>query len=874
MQRNTRIALLKILVISLVFLSSAPTFSEATPRYQIDIPAQNVEQALRNLANVTNSQLLFPYELVEPLQSTAVAGRYTLQRALNQLLKSTPLSGELTEDGVILVMRRAQHGDKGEVNMNNKINARKTLLATFITMFAAGATAQGVDSDQQAATQQNQIDEIIVTASKRGAGQSIQDTAMAISALSGDTIEKRGLVGMDDYLRSLPGVSMQDRGAGQNHIIIRGLTADPQADGSSESTAGIYFGETSLSGLGSSSAVGGKGNPDIKLVDIERIEVLRGPQGTLYGSGSMGGTVRIIPASANLTEVEGKLATSFSKTGEEGGNNTMIQGVLNLPLIEDKLAVRAVAYQFDNSGYMQNVASSQPVTGAAATQGFGGVANDRDDVGNDSYTGFRITSLWRPIEALDITLSYLQQEIEQDGTPEIDLGLTGDYQQRRFNTGEAGSNYEFLNNDIDVTNLVFNYDLDWGSVTSSSSWVDYTSSIETDVTHIMWLFLMPDQPFFSGVEGSGDIFSQELRLSSELSGPVQFMTGIYYEDREIDSSDLWEWSGDPLLEPGFILSALDITRSTKQKAVFGELSYTVTEQLTATVGGRYFDYESAEISTQTFFGFPGVTPTDIAETGQTYKANLSYTPNEDMLIYGQWAEGFRLGRGQSSNPTCTAAGFPSQSQIDSDTSENFELGFKSSLAEGRVILNAALYQVDWEGIPVVINPAPGCLQTVNAGKAKSEGVELEMQARLTENLSVDVSASYGESTMTEDADFGGGVVVEKGDNLPGSSDFNASLAIQYDFTLANNETFIRVDYSYISDYYSSFDESGLAVGGFGLVNLKAGMEFDDISVDIFANNLANNDGLTWVDSVNGIFGTLRANRIRPRSIGLNLRYQF
>ena len=128
--------------------------------------------------------------------------------------------------------------------------------------------------------------------------------------------------------------------------------------------------------------------------------------------------------------------------------------------------------------------------------------------------------------------------------------------------------------------------------------------------------------------------------------------------------------------------------------------------------------------------------------------------------------------------------------------------------------------------------------------------------------------------MAEDADFGGGVVVEKGDNLPGSSDFNASLAIQYDFTMANNESFVRVDYSYISDYYSSFDESGLAVGGFGLVNLKAGMEFDDISVDIFANNLANNDGLTWVDSVNGIFGTLRANRIRPRSIGLNLRYQF
>lgn len=694
---------------------------------------------------------------------------------------------------------------------------------------------------------------------------------MSISALSGDTIEKRGLVGMDDYLRILPGISMQDRGAGQNSIVIRGIASDPQTE---DSTAGVYFGETPLSELGAPSNVGGAGNADIKLVDVERVEVLRGPQGTLYGSGSLGGTVRVIPSSPNLDQLEGKLATRYSRTNEEGDNNTMIQGVLNVPLIEGKLAIRGVAYQFDNSGYIENVAASQPsVSIDNAVSSFGGVAEDRDDVGNDRNTGFRLTTKWQPIEPLDITLTYTQQEIEQKGTPEVNLDLSGDYQQRRLNTGIGGSSYELLENDIDITNLVVNYDFEWGRFTSSSSWINYESSLETDFSHITALFGLADNPYFSDNTGTGDIFVEELRLASKLDGPFQFIVGLYYEDKETGSKTPWRWSGDSSLDTGIPLQSVVNSRLTEQTALFGELSYSISEKLTATIGGRYFDYDREDIQTFDFFGIRLLTdqvlPAD--EKGETFKFNLSYTPTEDTLLYGQWAEGFRLGKGQVQPATCQALGITAPNSIDSDTSENFELGVKTFLAN-KLTLNAALYFINWKGLPVVVTPAGTCAFLDNAGEAKSEGVELEIQAHLAENLQMDISASYGEATLAEDALNLGG---RKGDNLPGSSDYNISLGLQYGFTLAQYSGFARIDYTYISEYYNSFSESGKPAGGFDQINFKTGINLDQINLDLYVNNLTNDDGLTWVESVNvAVSGINRANRIRPRTIGLNLSYDF
>ena len=842
--------------------------AEAPPStYEFNIPVMPVPMALKQLVAQTGHQLAFSYELVKPLNSSVLRGRYTVEEALNTLLKNTDLASELTERGVIVVMSPAAYSKN---HKGNEMNTKRNILAMVVGgVLSGGVVGQDVvDGDEMGWL----LEEIVVTASKRET--SLQDTAMAISVLSGETIDKRGLVGMDDYLRSLPGVSMQDLGAGQGSVVIRGISGDPQQQAE---FAGVYFGETPLSGFQTSSIVSNAGNIDIKLVDIAQIEVLRGPQGTLYGSDAMAGVVRTMPAAPNLNEVEGKLATRISETGKEGGTNTMVQGVLNIPVIEDTLAIRGVVYEFDNSGYIRNVPISQPRPGFSNTVNvFGGKATERDDIGADTYTGFRLAALWRPVEELDITLSYLEQDIEQDGHPEVSLNLDGDYVQRGYNTGVEGSSFPLLENEVDITSLVVNYDFGWGKLTSASSWVNYASYLEADFTHLATLLGFIDQPYGSHNETDTEAFTQEVRLASDLDGPLQFTAGLYYSDKSYTRNFKQFWTGDAAQDPGVILQRNTGGESLVQESVFGEVSYAFTEQLTATLGMRDYEYEKDGDTTYRFTNVvDDRTVATIVDTGQLYKANLSYTPNEDTLIYAQWSEGFHPGLGAAENPFCDAIGVSTSSGTGPDSTTNTELGFKSSFADNRVKFNAALYRIDWEDIPVLLAFGSNCFHLANAAEAKSEGIEIEIQAQLVENLRTDLSLSYGEAVFVGDS-----AISEDGGDLPGSSDFNASVGLQYDFLLLSHNGFARLDYTYISEYYSSVDASEsdftpTPSGGFGQFNVKAGMEFDQIAVDIFVNNLTNDDGLTWVENVNPLLGgESNAYRIRPRTIGVNLAYQF
>ena len=850
-----------------------PLVSAGDQVYVFDIPQQRADGALTVLATQADISIVFDYDAISQHQTNSLKGVYVIRKAVELLLAGTELMYAFNDRGHLIITEKKDLYE----DLKMGIKRKRQTLAGVLSFFLYSGGAQIVVAEESGWL----LEEVVVTASKRGAGESVNDSSMAISALSSESIDKRGLVGMDDYLRTLPGISMQDRGPGQNSVIIRGLSLDPQA---SRGSTGVYFGETPLTGLGSASAAGSSGNGDIKLVDIERAEVLRGPQGTLYGADALGGIVRVLPVAPNLQQVEGKLATRYSHTGEDGGDNTMVQGVLNIPLIEDTLAVRGVVYHFDNSGFINNVADSQPIAGIDEFRAFGGVAADRGDVGNNQYKGFRLSTLWRPSDELDATLTYLKQKIEQDGLSEIELNLAGDYQQRRHNTGISGSSYELIENEIEITNLLVNYDLNWGVITSSSSWVDYDGKIEEDKVALVNVFsaifpsrVAPNQPSYFDSKNKVENFIQELRLASQLDGPLQFVAGLYYEDRERAADIRQTWSGDPAQQPADLQTNVN-SGDTTQKAFFGELSYDISEKWKGTLGGRYFDYERNGVLQTSFLG--GVRPEELTateETGQTYKAGLSYTPNEDTLLYGQWSQGFRLGSdAPDSNVNCDIQSIPSPDRLDSDTTDNYEIGFKASLADNRIQFNSAVYRIDWENIPVVTSHPNNCFVRENAGKAKSEGIELELQARLTESLEVAVSASYGEATLVGDSNIG-----NDGDNLPGSSDFNATVGIQYDFILASYDSFARADYTYISEYFSSVDETGSAVtpepaGGFGQLNVKVGLEMDKVAVDLFVNNLTNNDGLTWLETISS--GTpesgSRAYTIRPRTVGLNLRYSF
>ena len=656
-----------------------------TQYYEIDIPAHNAAQALTLLAEQTRAMFLFPYDIAEARSANPVKGRYTLFEALTIILKNSGLATGLSANGVIEIYLSDNADDPLR---EREMNTRKKLLASTIAFFIGGSATSVIGQEAGGGQETDGgfvLEEIVVTATKRET--SLQDTAMSISAIGSEGIDKRNLVGMGDYLNTVPGVTMQDRGASQNSVIIRGIASDPQLE---ESTVGIYFGETPVTGLGSTTSGDLSGSADIKFVDIERIEVLRGPQGTLYGSGSMGGTVRVIPASPNLEELEGKVVARYSETGGDGGNNHMLQGVANIPLIDDQLAIRAVVYKFDNSGYIKNVAASQPEGGGpgfeSAIQATG-VAKDRGDVGSDEYTGYRLSGLWQPLEDLKITLSYLQQDIEQDGVPEVNPGLQGDFQQVRLGVGPGGSHYEFMENEIEITNALIEYDFGWASLSSSSSWADYTATNENDISFFMFI------PASSRFESDDELFVEELRLTSQLDGDVQFVLGAYYEDSEYTSAGPTRWTGDPALAgPDPFIWFTGQNRNTDQLAIFGEITYDFTEQLAVTLGARHFDYDQDYTSSFTMgSGLPDVSEEKPQEeTGETYKINISYTPDDESLLYFQWAEGFRLGSTTAPlSPACDVdndgilddVGFPAPDTIDSDTSESFELGFKTQIGD-------------------------------------------------------------------------------------------------------------------------------------------------------------------------------------------------
>ena len=750
--------------------------------------------------------------------------------------------------------------------MNSKIVAKKTLLATFVGLFAAaGGASSAMAQGDEAATAQGRIDEIIVTANKRE--QSLQDTAMSVSALDSEDIENRGLLNMEDYLNTIPGVSLTVSELGRNEIVIRGIGISR----GEEAAVSVYFGEVPLTNVGFGFVT------EPKLVDIERVEVLRGPQGTLYGASSMGGTIRYVPVVPNLQELEGKLEAGYYNTADTGGDSNKLVGTINVPLIEDKLAARVVAYRYDNGGYIEKVGANDPATVGIATT-FGAVVENEGDVANSEYVGARASLLWKPSSNLDVTLMYTTQELEQNGNNLLDL-TTSKYQSTAIQVGPANDGDEFFADDFDIFNLVVEYDLGWASLFSSSSWHDGIDTRTIDATK--FFLSLPTLQF---TEDDKEGFVQEIRLNSQWDGPLQVLSGIYYEDLERNRAVRATWVGDPALccglsflgtNPNFLTQHQNF--SLEQFAVFGEVSYQVLEPLKLTLGGRWFDYERGE----RLYNSSGVLARadhnrEANESDTSFKVNATYTPNDDVLLYAQWAEGFRTGKPVVPAPAATCdldnngildgTNAPVNADtLDSDTLDSYELGGKFTLLDNRLIINSAIYHIEWEGIPTSVRGTCGLSVFINAGEARSQGMELESTYLLTPRLQVNIGTSYINAEFTED-DITLGVT--EGTRLPRSSRFSASVGLHYNFEIAGYESYLQSDYAYVGDFRNNVSTAYEEAGDYNTLDIRAGIAFDRIKLALYGTNLTNSDELTSVLTP-GL-----GYRLRPRALGLDISYQF
>jgi len=764
-------------------------------------------------------------------------------------------------------------------------------MALSVTIWMA-ATPAAFAQQAEANDDHLVLEEVIVTATRRNV--TIRDVPLSIQAITEQGIEDLGADDFEGYFRSISSLSVIDRGPGNKKYIIRGVNTGIFSGG----TVGVYIDEMPVSTAGS--------EPDIKLFDVERVEVLKGPQGTLFGEGSMGGTIRTITNKPNLERFEGKASLTYSDT-TDADDNIMGNAMINIPIAEDVFGIRLMAYYRDMSGYIDRVAQPDGVTldpnpGLGLPPGFfpsynTGPITAKKGINAEETTGGRISARWQINDNFRITASYMTQNMEVDAW-NFETNTAGKYKSD-FTIEEP------LADEFSLSNITFEYGFNFADLLASSSWFDREKHFEQNTS------AFGEAIFWPGVNLAGsatfndadqEYFAEEIRLVSNSDSRFQWIAGVYYTDKTfIDDQTLRDdfdfflnFLNDtffPILgfPPGFGVDhmgqVLDMTITTTgdELSFFGEVSYEITDRLTATAGIRHFDYDiETEIVNNdiNILGFgleDGVYDTE--ESDSIIKLHLQFDYSDDVMFYGLASQGFRLG-GVNAAPF-----IPEEFQTyDSDTLWNYELGMKSTWMDDRLIFDASVYYIDWDDIQLSV-PVDVTRLTLNAGKAKITGVEFDLVTLPIEGLTLRLTAGFIDAELAEDtpdADSDGVSPGFKGDPLPFVPEQNISASAQYDWPIESwgVDGFLRADYSYTGEQYSTFNDQSIANGGesnyfvmdaYGIFNLRAGVRGERWWATLFIDNATDERADLMTD--NNASKTL-TTRNRPRTIGVTVQYQF
>lgn len=745
----------------------------------------------------------------------------------------------------------------------------RTFRWSAITLLVAGFAIGPVRAQTTgagAAPAGEALEEIVVTATKRSA--SLQDVPLSITAISARELEVRGVEEFFDYGTSIPnlsfGIGASDGTLSGRGIALRGIQGS--------NTTGFYIDDTPV-----------LETLDPHIVDIARIEVLRGPQGTLYGAESMGGTLRIITEQPDLKATAGQVHVTGSDT-EHGSFNELVEGVVNVPLVPDTLAMRASTfYEFDD-GYFDKGLGPE---GAPPT-------STLKHVGSMKYYGGQIAFRFEPLSGLAITPRIMYQRTDQDGSPYAYDTATNLTQREVFNLHPGGTDKWYLGS------LTVNYSVPFGTFVASSAYFDrQTFEIEddTDVTQFFLSTATVTPPSIaSPITREQDLrrFAQEVRFASSFSGPVQLLVGGFYSDSTRPRDYEWTAPGaSPLYATTDLMLTFIDSRNAKEYALFGDISYQVLPSLKATVGERWFrDTATFHQLTNGFF-FGGVPTTYVtpqsSESGYTPKYLLEYKVLPDLLLYAVAAKGFREGGNNIALPAgpppagcdqdlanlgVTAA---SIAAFKSDTLWNYEAGFKSSFIDRRFTLNGAAFSIDWDKIQQAVHlPLCGYGYTGNAGRARSTGFELEFNGRLLPNLTLGLGVGYTDAHITEQ---GPGTPQVAGSPVYEVPDLTVAGNLEYGWQIsAGWAGFARADYSKVGSSYSANNDvqSPRYRAGYNLLDLRLGGRSGRYEVALFVKNLTN-EHANLGDAI--LIGSEEPGHPRfvintPRTIGLEGRVRF
>jgi iron complex outermembrane receptor protein len=720
-------------------------------------------------------------------------------------------------------------------------------------------------NDAQNRAQTTQLGSVVVTATRRE--ETLQKVPLPVSVLSYHDLERQHLQSLDEYAAHIPGLNAVSTGEGSTQLSIRGIASGSLQPSQS---VGIYVDDTPY-GSSSVFASGGGGVPDFDPADLERIEVLRGPQGTLYGAGSLGGVLRFITIKPDAQNFSGRLQVDANSISG-GGSGFGMHGMVNVPLVPDKLAIRINVYDRKDPGYVDDAALG------------------KKEVNESNVKGSRVSLMWTPTDKTSLRVTALAQNLNRQGDGAVGLDpatskpLYGDLQQRH-----AALTSDAFVGQYRLYNATFKTDLGWSNLLISSSYSTLAASISGDDTGLLYL----------GPQGNGRLYgtlqhdrvhetkaTQEIRLESPKSQTLEWLGGVFFTDetgdhpQHIYASDYL--TGAELASPFGVAIGDDTQPSTYTAyAAYGNVTWHVTDRFDLEAGLRYSHDKQHYIESGSGLLFGSATPVVLvnkasADSTTTYSLTPKFNINDNTMVYLRVASGFIPG-GPNVVPVGTA-GVPTTFSPTQLT--DYELGLKSTVWDDRLTVDISAYYIDWTKIPLVTSLNNFSFLT-SSGQAKSQGLEASVAFVPTHGLTLSANASFNDAVLTKDAPPPSNGV--KGDRMPYAPRVTIGLNGDYDFAVGGGwNGYVGAGYAYVGDRESDFTFNGrprYSVPGYYTVNLRAGAIYGPWTISLYAKNLTDQRGIVQGGG-NGTLNPVTAKVeaaayiVTPRTIGISVSRDF
>jgi outer membrane receptor protein involved in Fe transport len=778
MRRGSVLSQAIAVVLGLSAATSVPAQSA-----QFDVPAQDAVTAIPEFARQANLQIIAPADKLRGIKTHTVHGTIDARSALRQLLEGTGIT-VASDDGHIISLRLSQPPPSP-------------------TPPDSEGPSAGQGPGEQAGA--GQLEEVVVTATRRA--ENLQNVPIALTALTEATLNRLNVQTLDDFVKYLPNVTTAGVGPGQSEVYMRGLSTTHQGNQVAGGTGAfpnvaVYLDDQSAQLPGR--------NLDVYAADLERIEILEGPQGTLYGAGAQAGAVRYITNKPKLDVTEGGASASYSNTAH-GDPNTAVQAVLNLPLIPGTFALRAVIYDDSRGGYIHNIPGT--FTRSPSDEGiayyFNGVVPPGPSLSNSNivsnafnpveYKGARLSGLYKFNDDWNLLLQQSYQSMEADGIFAYNPAL-GDLNVQQYNPSIDKDKFEdtawTLNGRVGPLKLVYTGGYLVRNVDEVSDYTAYSRGpfaayyqcngpqFTPGTTPVCY---SPSATWHNVERNTHQ--SHELRLSTPDEARLRAIGGIFWEDYKIQTSQNFQYGdeaagfapfgpipGIPAFDPnvrapGTVFFS-DITRGYEQKAAFGELAFDlIPKSLTLTVGTRFYHFDNFDHGqSDSAYGCRNVDPCappagifnpfneSQSNSGHKSKVNLSWKPVDGVLLYGTYSEGFRPGgfnQGVGLIPSTSPlfGKFTVPSFYDSDDLKNYEIGWKTLWFNHRLQFNGAIYDEEWSKVQLQIydpNLYGNSGFTVNGPNYRVRGVEGDVEFRVTEGLTLNSSFAWNRSQQVNE----------------------------------------------------------------------------------------------------------------------------